>query len=78
LIGVNGDTGPTALADAAATAFSTALTTLGTLADTGVNHTGIITLGLVNGVNAGTVQLQAAANGSGTVTIAVGSYCTMQ
>jgi|SRR5579864_501472 len=76
LVGVNGGTGATAMANGAATALSSAVTSLGTLGDTATNHVGTVTLGLVNGANAGTVQLQAAANGSGTVTIKAGSACT--
>lgn len=37
-----------------------------------------ITLGLRNGANAGTVQVQGSATGAGTVTVQAGSFCTMQ
>ena len=48
------------------------------LGSTSVDMPATITLGLVNGSSSGTVQLQAKANGTGTVTIEAGSFCTMQ
>jgi hypothetical protein len=35
-------------------------------------------VGIINGTNAGTWQLQANSNGTGTITIRVGSFCTIQ
>lgn len=75
LVGVSGGTGAAAFADGAATAFSTAVTSLGTLGAASTNFVGAVTLSLVNGANAGTVQLQAAANSTGTLTILAGSTC---
>lgn len=44
-----------------------------------ITQTDTLTLGLVNGVNSGTVQLQAALHSaSGTYTLQQGSYCTIQ
>jgi hypothetical protein len=45
---------------------------------TATNFVADVTLGLVNGTNAGTITLQAAANGAGTLTIQPGSYCQLQ
>lgn len=60
-----------------ATAFSSALSdTLAITATTNMPAT--LTLGLVNGTNAGTIQVQAAAAGTGTVTIQPGSFCQLQ
>ncbi len=42
------------------------------------NFTDIIDIGLINGVNAGTVQLQAAEQGAGTLTVQNGSFCFVQ
>jgi hypothetical protein len=78
LLAVDGGTGAAAYADVAATAFSSAITAFGTLGATSTNYVGHVAFSIVNGVNAGTVTLQAAANGSGTLTIAAGSYCIQQ
>lgn len=85
-----GPTSPTAVAasatsevtastftQATATAFSTSMANAGTIT-TATNFHDIVTLGLINGVNAGTVTLQAAANGAGTLTIQPGSFCVQQ
>jgi hypothetical protein len=64
-------------AQVSATAFSTSMPNTGTITAT-TNFHDIVTLGLVNGANTGTVQLQAAANGSGTLTIQPGSFCVQQ
>jgi hypothetical protein len=61
----------------AVTAFSTAFANTGTITAT-TNFTDTVDLGLINGSTAGLVQLQAAANGSGTLTIQPGSYCILQ
>jgi hypothetical protein len=37
-----------------------------------------VTVGLRNGANAGTVQIQGSATGAGTVTVQAGSFCTVQ
>lgn len=55
--------------------FSVANTTLGTIGALGINYDVLVTAGIVNGTNAGTVVLQAAANGAGTLTIQPGSWC---
>jgi hypothetical protein len=41
------------------------------------NDTAVLTFPLQNGANAGTVQLQAKANGAGTLTILAGSSCVL-
>ena len=62
---------------ATATAFSSAMANSGTVtASTTFNDT--VTVSVINSTNAGTVQLQAAANGTGTLTIYIGSYCSVQ
>jgi len=59
-----------------ANAFATKL--LGNAAvTTTTNLHAIVTLGLVNGANAGTVQVQGSATGKGTVTVQPGSFCTL-
>jgi hypothetical protein len=58
-----------------ATAFSSPIIVFGTIGALGVNYDVIVSGGIVNGVNAGTVALQAAANGAGTLTIQPGSWC---
>lgn len=62
---------------AVATAFSSAMANSGTVTAT-TNFVDILTVGLINGSNSGTVQLQAAANGAGTLTIQPGSRCLVQ
>lgn len=62
---------------AVVTAFSTPLANGGTIT-TATNFVDLVDIGLVNGANAGTVQLQAASNGAGTLTIQPGSYCSVQ
>lgn len=62
---------------ASATAFSSAIANTGTVTAT-TNFTDRVDLLVVNGANAGTVQLQMAANGAGTLTVQPGSYCTIQ
>lgn len=63
-------------ASAAATAFSTGQKAAPTLAAT--NMVILIHAGLLNGVNAGVVQLQAAALITGTFTLQAGSWCAVQ
>jgi hypothetical protein len=44
-----------------------------------ITQTDVLSIGVVNGVNAGTVQLQAALHtASGTYTLNTGSYCQVQ
>lgn len=44
-----------------------------------ITQTDVLNIGVINGANAGTVQLQAALHSaSGTYTLANGSYCTVQ
>lgn len=62
---------------ASAVAFSSAMANAGTITAT-TNFTDIVDLGLINGTTAGTLQLQAAANGVGTLTIQPGSWCSVQ
>lgn len=75
LFAVDGGTGAAAYADVAATAFSSGITAFGTLGASATNYVLHLNIGVINGANAGTVNLQAAANGSGTVTIQPGSFC---
>jgi hypothetical protein len=63
---------------AGAVAFSTSLNASGTTVVASTNEPASINMGLVNGSTAGTVTVQAAAQGTGTVTIQPGSYCTLQ
>lgn len=89
---ITGPSSPTALAvtmasaitvsttgSAAATAFSSALDPLnGATVTNGVNEWAQLSMDLRNGANAGTVQLQAAATGVGTVTVRNASGCQIQ
>ena len=59
------------------TAFSTSMPNAGTIT-AATNFHDTVDLSLINGVNAGLVTLQAAANGAGTLTIQPGSVCTQQ
>ncbi|HUD64652.1 MAG TPA: hypothetical protein VMQ17_08745 [Candidatus Sulfotelmatobacter sp.] len=61
-----------------ATAFASSVTGTGGTVTTTTNFVANVTLGLINGANSGTVQLQAAENGAGTLTIQPGSYCEVQ
>ena len=75
---VEGGTNATAYADAGAAAFSSAVTAFGTLGAATTNFVLHIEGGIANGTTAGTVALQLAANGSGTLTVQPGSYCRIQ
>jgi hypothetical protein len=57
-----------------ATAFGSALSGSGTSTAT-TNFPATITMGLQNGANVGTVQVQAGAAGTGTATVAANSFC---
>lgn len=59
---------------ATAVAFSSAMANAGTVT-TATNFVDDVQLAVINGANAGTVALQAAANGTGTLTIKAGSSC---
>lgn len=76
-IGATSAVTATTLTQGVSTAFGTSVNNAGTIT-TATNFTDRVTLGLVNGANAGTVQLQAAANGAGTLTVQPGSYCKVQ
>lgn len=78
LLSVDGATGAAAYGDGVATAFSSSVAALGTLAAGATNYTAHVVVSVINGLNAGTVNLQAAANGAGTLTIQPGSYCIQQ
>jgi len=67
----------TTVTQTSATAFSSSMPNAGTIT-TATNFTDLVTLAVLNGTTAGTVQLQAAANGAGTLTIQPGSYCESQ
>lgn len=77
VVGMNSVVTATTVIEASAVAFSSAVANSGTIT-TATNFTDTIDLGVVNGANAGTVQLQAAANGAGTLTIQPASYCFAQ
>ena len=64
-------------ASQAGTTFSNALANTGANT-TATNFTDIYTFTVQNGANAGIVQLQMAANGAGTLTVAAGSTCSIQ
>lgn len=66
----------TTVTQASATAFATSMANAGTVT-TATNFMDEVRIFVLNGVNAGTVQLQAAANGTGTLTIATGSSCQL-
>jgi hypothetical protein len=63
--------------DAVANAFSSSLGVTTSVTAT-TNFEALLTMGLQNGANAGTVQVQLAAEGSGTFTLQNGSYCVLQ
>lgn len=66
----------TTIQSSVASAFSTKLTGAATVTAS-TNLHAVVTLGLQNGANAGTVQLQGSATGAGTVTVQAGSFCTV-
>ncbi len=67
----------TTLANSVASAFNTKLTGSSTIiAKTNLHAT--VTIGLRNGANAGTVQVQGSATGTGTVMVQAGSFCMVQ
>jgi len=70
------DTTTTSL-QSAVVAFSTAMSN-STAVTTSTNFHDILTLGIVNGANSGTVTLMAASYGTGTLTIQPGSFCVQQ
>jgi hypothetical protein len=65
-------------ASAAATAFSSPLNPVGAAVTATTNEVAYIDMELINGANSGVIQLQAAAQGVGTLTIQQGSGCTLQ
>lgn len=71
------DSTGTGVQESVASAFGTKLVGNATVTAT-TNLPAHITMGLRNGVNAGTVQVQGSATGAGTVTIQPGSYCSIQ
>jgi hypothetical protein len=67
----------TTLTNSVASAFNTKLTGSSTIiAKTNLHAT--VTIGLRNGANAGTVQVQGSASGTGTVMVQAGSFCMVQ
>jgi hypothetical protein len=74
---VDGGTNATAYANAVATGFSSANTALGTLGAGTTDFIWHVNADVVNGATAGTLALQAAANGAGTLTIS-GGTCQIQ
>ncbi|MGH9970178.1 MAG: hypothetical protein ACREBG_20615, partial [Pyrinomonadaceae bacterium] len=71
------DATSTTFADSVANAFSTKLVGAAAVTAT-TNLHATVTMGLRNGANAGTVQVQGSATGAGTVTVQAGSFCTLQ
>jgi hypothetical protein len=61
-----------------ATSFGTKLTGEATAAASPTNRHATVTMGLRNGANTGSVQIQGSATGAGTVMVQPGSFCTMQ
>lgn len=76
-VGLNSPITNATAANASAVAFSSAVANAGTIT-TATNFTDVLSLDLINGANSGTVQLQAAANGAGTLTVQPGSNCLVQ
>jgi hypothetical protein len=68
--------GVTSANSGVASAFATKIAGSASVAATKNLHARV-TLGLINGANAGTVQLQGSATGAGTVTIQPGSFCRL-
>lgn len=68
------DATATSLQDSVASSFGTKLTGNTTVTST-TNFHATVTMGLRNGSNAGTVQVQGSATGAGTVTVQPGSFC---
>lgn len=64
----------TTVTQASATAFASSMANAGTVT-TATNFMDEVRIAVLNGTTAGTVQLQAAANGAGTLTIQPGSFC---
>ena len=68
-------TGTTTVSVAPVTALSTQIPTTGTAATATTNFIAKVHATLINGANAGTLQLQAKGVGTGTLTIGIGSFC---
>lgn len=73
-IGLNSPITAATAENASAVAFSSAVANAGAVTAT-TNFTDTLSVAVVNGANAGAIYIQAAANGSGTLTIQPGSYC---
>lgn len=73
-LGMNSIVTATTVIAASATAFATPVANSGTVT-TATNFTDTVSLDVINGTTAGTIQFQAAANGAGTLTVANGSSC---
>jgi hypothetical protein len=73
----DGNATGSSLTNSVASAFGTKLTGNTTVMAT-TNLHATVTVGLRNGANAGTVQVQGSATGAGTVTLQAGSFCTVQ
>lgn len=71
------DATATTVQESVANAFSTKLVGAAAVTAT-TNLPAHVTMGLRNGSNAGTVQVQGSATGAGTVTVQAGSFCTLQ
>ncbi len=65
-------------ASAATTTFGSAMNPVGATVTSGVNEFAMVDMGWTMGGTSGTIQLQAAAQGVGTLTIRQGSYCQFQ
>lgn len=60
------------------TSFGTALNPVGTVVTTGSDEFSTLDMDLINGANTTAIQVQAAAQGAGTLTIKAGSACQLQ
>ena len=67
----------TSVQSSVANTFATKLTGKATVTAI-TNQRAVVTMGLRNGANAGTVQVQGSATGAGAVTVQPGSFCTLQ
>lgn len=77
-LGIDGYNG-TSYVEGVAIGFSSSLDPFGTMANVGTVYLAHINLGVANGLNGGTIALQASNSvGTDTITILAGSFCTFQ
>lgn len=77
VLGVHSNVTSSTYLELSAAAFSSAVANTGTVT-TGTVFIDRVDLAVLNSTNAGTVQLQMAANGVGTLTVKIGSNCIFQ